>query len=103
MTGHPDYVVLRPAPCISEEEVPCEVFGIWLDLASIPQAIPGRGGPRAAPEEAIGAVTTLTPRGDEFRDYNAKPNNTFETNEFGLVAEVYLVHGAVHSCAQTCG
>lgn len=93
MTDQPDYVVLRPAPCIREEEVPAEVFGSWLDLASVPPA---------DAVVATAAITPITPVGDT-RDYKATPNSTFETNEFGLVAEVYLVHGPVHSCASGCG
>lgn len=101
MSGLPNYVVLRPAPCIREEDrVPPDLFGQFLDLAEVPQEVPDME-PRAVAGEVAGG-STRTPEG--FQDYQARANNTFEVSDStGDVAEVYLVHGVLHICAQACG
>jgi hypothetical protein len=101
VSGISNYVVLRPAPCISEEDrVPSELFGQFLDLAEIPKAAPDME-PRACVGGVIG-THAVTPEG--FHDYQARASNTFEQHEVtGVVAEIYLVHGVIHNCVQVCG
>jgi hypothetical protein len=83
--NEPNYVVLRPAPCLDIDQYPAGLLGTWFDIGTLDKDL-----------DPVPPLDDLP-----FSVGQGVPTGEFEVHEIdGKVAEIYAVHRAIHNCGK---